>query len=327
MPAGEHGGIMSVIAMLSRLGDARVSAGDDRSSAFWPRVAWVLCASHMTITASATGFRWEYFFVNAALIALASVPRTRKISLLALPFYLVGVLYEGLGAVLGLRGEIHIADVYGAELSLFGLSTPKGILTPPEFLLGYTHAAFDLICGAAYIAYVLVPPLLVLWLYHKKDQHRASSLAWMFLGVNVLGMLTWILFPVAPPWYVMDYGLGSPVLDAAPSAAGAARFDALLGVSYFREFYSRNQNIFGAFPSLHTAYPTITFLAVWGANRWLTAALGAFSLLVGFSAVYLQHHYVLDVLAGFACAVLAFLLVRALLSHFGQSTVNHVDAL
>jgi membrane-associated phospholipid phosphatase len=95
-----------------------------------------------------------------------------------------------------------------------------------------------------------------------------------------------------------------------PSAAGAARFDALVGWSYFQEFYARSRNVFGAMPSLHAAYPVVVLLAVWTVpRRWVRALAGAFAVLVAFAAVYLYHHYVLDVIAGVAVGILAYVVV------------------
>ena len=114
-----------------------------------------------------------------------------------------------------------------------------------------------------------------------------------------------MLFPVAPPWYVAQYGLGPAVLEAIPSAAGAARFDELTGIKYFAAFYSRNPNVFGAMPSLHVAYPVIATLAVRDRGvRWW-GPIFLLALLVMFSAVYLNHHYIVDVIGGVIAAFIA----------------------
>jgi membrane-associated phospholipid phosphatase len=93
------------------------------------------------------------------------------------------------------------------------------------------------------------------------------------------------------------------VLDAASSPAGLARMDALLGVPLAASFYSQSANVFGAMPSLHCAYATLVAWMVFplrGALRWATLA---FALSMVFSAVYLRHHYILDVLAGIVLAI------------------------
>ncbi|MBI5542664.1 MAG: phosphatase PAP2 family protein, partial [Deltaproteobacteria bacterium] len=115
----------------------------------------------------------------------------------------------------------------------------------------------------------------------------------------------YVLYPAAPPWYVMSHGPGPADPAAIASPAGAARFDELLGITFFANFYARNPNVFGAMPSLHAAYPTLVACHVWRFGWRFRIPAVAFALLVGFSAVYLRHHYVLDVLAGVAVSLVA----------------------
>jgi membrane-associated phospholipid phosphatase len=96
-------------------------------------------------------------------------------------------------------------------------------------------------------------------------------------------------------------------MDARSSMAGAARFDALTGIPYFATFYGRSADVFGAIPSLHVSYPLLTFLHGRElGKRWLDVASFALFLLVSFAAVYLNHHYVLDVLLGVLYTVVAW---------------------
>jgi inositol phosphorylceramide synthase catalytic subunit len=148
-------------------------------------------------------------------------------------------------------------------------------------------------------------------LFWRRDW-RFERMAWTFFTVNVLGCITYVLYPAAPPWYVMAYGPGPANLLAKASAAGAARFDALIGMGLFEGFYSRNPNVFGAMPSLHTAYPMVALWQVWHLGRRWRVGAGLFAGLIGFSAVYLQHHYILDVAGGVAAALLACVAVDAI---------------
>lgn len=277
-------------------------------------VTLALVVSHLVVVSMAVGLRVEHVLADGALLGLVALGtryhRVRAIAFVLLPFWLTGFAYEAVKLLLPLRGEIHIGDLFAADLQLFGVTDAGGArITLTSALQQHTHPVLDVVTGLAYIAYVLVPLGLVLLWAWRGQTTRANRLAWAFVVVNVAGFTAQLLWPAAPPWYVDQYGLGPAVMDAAPSAAGAARFDAALGVSYFANFYSRNVNIFGAMPSLHVAYPVLAALACAGLGlRWFipTAALAA---LVGFSALYLNHHYVLDVLAGVAFAVLAYLIV------------------
>ena len=125
--------------------------------------------------------------------------------------------------------------------------------------------------------------------------------------MNLVGFATYYVYPAAPPWYVADYGLGPANMAARSSPAGAARWDALTGIHYFQGFYGRSADVFGAIPSLHVSYPLLTFLHGRELRkRWLDAASFTLFALVAFAAVYLNHHYVLDVLLGVLYTLVAW---------------------
>ncbi len=126
--------------------------------------------------------------------------------------------------------------------------------------------------------------------------------------LNLLAFATWVLYPAAPPWYVDQYGLGPVVLDAPSSAAGLSRLDDVLGIGIVKGYYAQSVNVFGAMPSVHVAVPTLVACVTAGMGwRWFLPAL-LFLGLMAFGAVYFQHHYVLDVLAGLAYGVLSYAL-------------------
>jgi hypothetical protein len=65
-------------------------------------------------------------------------------------------------------------------------------------------------------------------------------------------------------------------------------------------------------PSLHVAYPLLVLLEGWSLMRypWRFATV-FFFLLMCFAAVYLDHHWVLDELAGIAYCLGVFAVARA----------------
>lgn len=272
----------------------------------WRLAASVAVPVFLAYSAVAIGLRPEHWVVSALYLGCFWVgPRSAWFAYLALPFLGVGIAYDSFRLLLDLRGEIHVADLYHAELAWFGVNTASGRVTLPELFERHTWAIADAICGFAYIVYLFESFAFAAMLFFK-DQDRLRRFAWGFLLLNLLGLATWILWPAAPPWYVEQYGLGPAVLDAKASAAGAARFDALISAGVFASFYSRSANVFGAMPSLHVGYPVLVACAAWTMGlRWAIPAI-TFSVLVAFSAVYLQHHYVLDVIAGCAYALTTY---------------------
>src|SRR6266568_2560243 len=108
---------------------------------------------------------------------------------------------------------------------------------------------------------------------------------------------------------------GAPLVRhrVRPGAAAAQRFDALLGTRFFDEMYARGVDVFGAYPSLHVAYPLIAAILAFrlAELRWARWPAVLFFLLMCLSAVYLQHHYVTDVVLGVAYGVAALAAVSA----------------
>ena len=204
------------------------------------------------------------------------------------------------------RPEPHVADLYNFEKKWFGIHTADGVVIPAEWFRTHTSPWLDIPTGFGYMAYMFESFLVAIWMFFQ-DEERTAKLAWAFLIVNLIGFTSWIVFPAAPPWYVAQYGLGPAHMDAIPSAAGAARFDQFFGISYFSGFYQRSHNVYGAMPSLHVAYPLVVYLSVWGMKqRWMKLFCFAFFLLITFAAVYLDHHYVIDAIAGIAVAFAAW---------------------
>ncbi|MFY1828785.1 phosphatase PAP2 family protein [Myxococcus fulvus] len=281
-----------------------------RSLAKTPAFIWLvtlLGTGHLMLVTATGRLRWEHVAADAALLGVAwAGPRTRRFLFGGFPLWLTGMLLDSQALWLFLRGPIHTGDLWVWETQWF--PAPGGV-NWPQWWSTRSHVVLDLLCGFAYAAYLYEVFLMAIFFFVKKDT-RFEKLCWAFLVVNAMGVVTYLLYPAAPPWYILDYGPGPANLAALPSPAGTARFDALLGISYFAGFYARNPNVFGAMPSLHAAYPFMVMLFVWRDGWKWRVGTGAFALLVAFSAVYLTHHYVLDVLAGLAFALAAFLAVE-----------------
>lgn len=240
----------------------------------------------------------------------------------ALPFGLTALVYRAqrpfVKGLIGWAGGVHVREPYAFDQTWFGIVDGARTWTPNEWLQTRTHPALDFVSGVFYLAFI---PLYFAfaayarWVWGRKKsqgtplakpaQVRALStrLLWGFFFVNVLGYATYYLYPAAPPWYAAIYGFGPADLTVKPFAAGALRFDELLNVQVFREMYSHGESVFGAIPSLHNAYPMLVlmFALRLGAGRLFA---GVYVAGMALSALYLDHHYVLDVLWGWAYALI-----------------------
>jgi membrane-associated phospholipid phosphatase len=92
-------------------------------------------------------------------------------------------------------------------------------------------------------------------------------------------------------------------------------------VPYFAGLYGRASDVFGAFPSLHVAYPTLMLAIGWRVQGPLGRALLALFLVwMSISAVYLDHHWVIDIVAGIAYGLAAAYAAHRLAPLFAAGT-------
>lgn len=254
--------------------------------------------------------RPEHILVSVACVALAGFgKRSAALYRELLPFVVTSLGYD---AVRYARAQWVSADrVLGcelrdAELSLFSVSPGT---TSPAWFSDHHHPALDLLAAVPYAAFVYLALGYAVWLWFR-DRPRMRWFLWSFAVANAISFVTWIVLPAAPPWYVHAHGCA---IDMAtlPSPAGLARVDQLLGIEYFARFYSRAASVFGALPSMHCAYPVLGLLTAWSSNRRLArAAHLAYAAWMAGAAVYLEHHWVLDVVAGWATAAAGVFVAR-----------------
>ncbi|MGZ3812766.1 MAG: phosphatase PAP2 family protein [Mucilaginibacter sp.] len=197
---------------------------------------------------------------------------------------------------------VHIADLYNFEKHLFGIRLQGKLLTPNEYWRSNGVTLLDIISGIFYLCWIPVPLAFAGWLFFRnRRQFLLFSLT--FVLVNFLGFVVYYLYPAAPPWYVQFNGFtfhpGTP-----GNTAGLAKFDTYFHVSIFKSIYAKGSNVFAAMPSLHSSYPLIVLY--YGIKNRLGLVNIFFATVmfgIWFSAVYLSHHYILDVLAGISCAI------------------------
>jgi membrane-associated phospholipid phosphatase len=258
------------------------------------------------------GLRIDHVLVGLLGLLDLYNERTRSFLRQFFPFILTGAIYDSMRYFYwpAIQGRVEVAGPYLLERSWFGI----GALTPNEWFLEHQWVALDLACGFAYLVYVGEYLAVALLLFFGRRERVLRKLALAFLVVNVLGFVTYFVYPVAPPWYVSGYGLGPARMDVHSFAAAASRFDEILGTHFFDQIYGRGVDVYGAYPSLHVAYPLLAVWAVFRVARlrWARAPAIGFFFLMCLSAVYLQHHYVIDVLLGVAYATVTLVLVDRL---------------
>lgn len=258
--------------------------------------------------------RWEQFALFTIVCVLAYTnAKTKKLFWGLLPIGFVGVLYDSMRLVKnwGLsEANVHVCDLRETELKWFGVTADGVRMTMQDYFQANWHIVADVICSIPYGLFIPVIIAYAIYLYFK-DFTAQQRFTWTFLLLNVAGFITYHVYPAAPPWYQHQYGCTVDLMAHASEGPNLARVDALLGINWFSGFYGRSSDIFGAVPSLHVAYPLTIVLEGWRRHRvWGRALSVVFYLWMCFSAVYLDHHWVIDILIGSIYAVAAVSLMR-----------------
>lgn len=123
---------------------------------------------------------------------------------------------------------------------------------------------------------------------------------------NVIGLATFVLFPVMPPRLLPAYGSGYGFYDAVAEAG--------FGATHVKGPVPEAQ--FAAMPSLHLAWATWVAILVFGAvtSRWVRALVVMYPFVMFFVVLATGNHYLFDGLAGVGttlfCALVAWLWER-----------------
>jgi membrane-associated phospholipid phosphatase len=221
------------------------------------------------------------------------------------PMVVTGVLFDSMRYYYwpGVNGRVHVVEPFLFERAWFGI----GGRTLNEIFLEHHWPALDLAAGFAYVAFAAEYVGLAFLLHFRGRVAAAHTAARAFLVVNVMGFATYFIYPAAPPWWVTANGLGAVPVRIHPGPAATIRFDALLGIHLFQNMYGNGIDVFGSYPSLHVSYPflALALAFLYRELRWARTPTVVFFLLICVSAVYLQHHYVTDVVLGIAYAAVA----------------------
>ena len=221
--------------------------------------------------------------------------RDWSLPLLVLTVYLYS---RGLADDLGFA-TVHVTAPIEADRWLFGGTLPTEYLQ--QHLCGdpcdRTSAPrwYDVVLTTVYYSHFVVALSMagVLWV-----RNRTSWLRFMprYLSLNVLALVVYISYPMAPPWLAVEDG---QIPERVARITGRGWHQ--LGAGGFHQKLSAVGNPVAAMPSLHAGVSLLVAVyGVWRLRttwRWL---LLLYPAAMSFTLVYYAEHYVVDILAGFA---------------------------
>jgi len=285
--------------------------------ALWPRYAYLPALPFWLLALFwlAQGkLRWDHLAVAAfaTFMSYWSV-WTKRLYLGILPIGLVGILYDTMRIVknVGLtKDNVHVCDVRAIDQRFFGVTLNGVRSTWHDYFQAHATPFLDRYCAIPYGIFIGVVILYSVHLY-RRDYPGLLRFTWAFFVLNVAGFITYHLYPAAPPWYFHHYGCAVDLTTHASEGPNLARVDAWLGTPYFAGVYGRSSDVFGAVPSLHVAYPLLMVIEGFRRHRWFgRSMLVWFYLSMCFAAVYLDHHWVFDVVLGSLYTVVVATVMR-----------------
>jgi membrane-associated phospholipid phosphatase len=239
----------------------------------------------------------------------------------------LGLAYDAMRLVekLGVtESRVHVCDLRAIDMKIASVTVDGARGTVHDWVQANPCKALDIVGAIPYGTFLYVAIGFAVFLY-VKDYARMRLFGWAFLILNLAGFATYHLYPAAAPWYFHSYGCTVDLSARASEGPNLARVDTLLGFRYFQSFYGRAADVFGAVPSLHVSYPMLILLFGWPVLRWPGRALAVLFLVsMCAAAVYLDHHWIVDVILGVAytLAVYAAVVGFARLQQRGTQRVS-----
>jgi PAP2 superfamily len=203
----------------------------------------------------------------------------------------------------------HVLELVVADRWMFGWAT--GGEVPTVWLQQHLYDPdrvhwYDVIVSWVYFSHFVVAlaVAVVLWLT-ARPRWAAFMRRWVFL--SIIGLVTYFLYPAAPPWWAARYGLIEEVVRISTrgwKAIGMHGAGNMLNVGQVAA------NPVAAMPSLHTAFALFVVVFFFDSvrKRWWPLLL-AYPLAMTFTLVYSGEHYVIDVLVGWAYVGVTLLVV------------------
>lgn len=252
------------------------------------------------------GWRSDHTIIMSVVCGLILMHKYTYKTVIILSCFLVFlIIYETLPAFPNYTfGKVHILEPYNLELQLFGINDAGQRVVPSEWFATRTNDFYSLFAGISYLLWMPLPMAYAGYLYFR-DKNLLIDFGSTFLLTCIIGMIGYYVYPAAPPWYFIHHGVGTDF--TIPGSEGLlSEFDRIVGAPIFNGIYAKGSNVFCAIPSLHCAYPVVVLLtALKVKNKWAIGGFSIWAFGTWFAAVYSQHHYLIDVILGILCALIA----------------------
>ena len=174
-------------------------------------------------------------------------------------------------------------------------------VVPTQWLQQRLYDASQIRWYDVLVALVYVSHFVVVWAYaavlYLRNRERWGQWARRILLLSYAGLLTYIIYPAAPPWYAANHGLIPGVVRIASRGFEALHLHSASAL--ISQAQGRGNDV-AAMPSLHGAFTAMLTVFLWPRlPNWGRALMVLYTFAMGFSLVYGGEHYVVDILMGY----------------------------
>lgn len=193
-----------------------------------------------------------------------------------------------------LHDTIHFVNPHDIHDKLIAIDQYMFGVQPVIWAQQFYHPWLTQYFSISYMNYFIISVIVVVYLMIKK---RDVDMRKVLLGTILcfyFGYFLYIVFPAAPPrlvladQFVRDFGGG------------------WLGEAQTKMVSITSSSSRAAFPSLHCAITLISLMYAFTMKRKLFYILLIPGISLVMATVYLRHHYVIDIIAGFALAIFSY---------------------
>jgi membrane-associated phospholipid phosphatase len=214
------------------------------------------------------------------------------------PFLLLSACYYSLYNNLVMRVNPRLADPVLAKVDAFILGNQASLLLEP-----FLHPWLTDFLYIVYFSHVIFFPGVTLYFYIKKEEQAFRRIMMGFLTIMLMGIASYILIPaVGPETYFADqytHNLAGQILSR----------DVAYIIHVGRVAYD-------CFPSLHVGIPLLLSFYLRDYRRKAFIPVLIYVALMCCATIYLRYHYLIDVIAAFAYAPVAYWLNDFLLTRW-----------
>lgn len=272
------------------------------------RIALVLYGVLLVLLVAMARFSLRLSYLIPLLLPLAIIQRNTKQFLVQWsPFYLVIVFYDALRGIADELGRrVDYTTLPAVERWFFGGTLPTVWLQAclNDLLGGWLGWAMT----AFYFGHFLLPVVVCYVFWRRRRQAFRLTMTSIVL-LSLMGFVTFLLYPAAPPWLASRAGVIPPVTHwITVQLTAMFAWDRLPAL-----YLSMNPNWVAPMPSLHAGYPFALWLCVRRHAPRVAPWLFANAIIVAVTIVIFGEHYAIDVVAGWAYALLSVRLTEALL--------------